>query len=315
MGSERRRARSVADTWKRTAGLLAAAMVLLVPGTGSAAAEGTGLTRASVGYAADANGEPSIAVPYQVDELWRRGITGRGATVAVLVSFGDPGMEKFMADYDEQYALPPADIRRVEPLGKPPSCTDPGVNTENCLAWVSESRLDVAMVHSLAPEARIVIAASDPRVTAVGGSLLHVDPQGHRTSPDTLWPKSGAGHSSVFPRPPWQRSGASAGSPPGRSLPDITMQGAAGTSQSAPLFAGVLALAVQLHHGPLGDINPALYRLGAAGPAAGIVDVTQGSNSYAEVPGFNAKRGFDTASGWGTVDVPRFVRALARALT
>lgn len=34
------------------------------------------------------------------------------------------------------------------------------MNTENCLAWVSESRLDVAMVHSLAPGARIVIAAS-----------------------------------------------------------------------------------------------------------------------------------------------------------
>ncbi|WP_371534947.1 S53 family peptidase [Streptomyces sp. NBC_00466] len=410
MGSERKPARRVAGTWKRTAGLLAAAMVLLAPGTGTAVAEGAGLTRASAVHAADAAGEPSIAVPYRVDGLWRRGITGQGATVAVLVSFGDPGMEKFMADYDEQYALPPADIRRVEPLGKPPSCTDPGVNTENCLAWVSESRLDVAMVHSLAPGARIVIAASpvdetqgdsgmpemmrtldhltrhrladvvsmsfgsveenfnspdsmrrygrtlararaagitlvassgdhgasgplrddpalhhprrvvawpasDPRVTAVGGSLLHVDPQGHRTSPDTLWPKSGAGHSSVFPRPPWQHSVAGTGSVSGRSLPDITMQGAAGTSQSAPLFAGVLALAVQLHHGPLGNINPALYRLGAAGPEAGIVDVTQGANSYAEVPGFTAGDGFDTASGWGTVDVPRFVRALALAVT
>ncbi|MFE2374631.1 hypothetical protein [Streptomyces sp. NPDC059398] len=40
-------------------------------------------------------------------------------------------------------------------------------------------------------------------------------------------------------------------------------------------------------------------QLGAAGPAAGIVEVTQGSNSYAGVPGFNAKYGFDTSSGWG----------------
>lgn len=106
MGSERKPARRVAGTWKRTAGLLAAAMVLLAPGTGTAVAEGAGLTRASAVHAADAAGEPSIAVPYRVDELWRRGITGQGATVAVLVSFGDPGMEKFMADYDEQYALP-----------------------------------------------------------------------------------------------------------------------------------------------------------------------------------------------------------------
>jgi subtilase family serine protease len=101
----------------------------------------------------------------------------------------------------------------------------------------------------------------------------------------------------------------------GRSVPDIVMQGAAGTSQPAPLFAGVLALAAQPHHGRLGDINPVLYRLGASGPDAGIVDVTEGSNTYAEVPGFAASPGLDTASGWDTVDVPRFARALARAVT
>ncbi|MFE9405136.1 S8 family serine peptidase [Streptomyces sp. NPDC006530] len=160
------------------------------------------------------------------------------------------------------------------------------------------------------PRRVVAWPASDPRVTAVGGSLLHVDPRGHRSSRDTLWPKSGAGHSSLFARPAWQRPATAGDAAPGRSVPDIVMQGSSGTSQSAPLFAGVLALAAQVHHGPLGDINPVLYRLGAAGLAAGIVDVTQGSNTYAEVPGFTAGPGFDTASGWGTVDVPRFVRAL-----
>ncbi|WKK26612.1 S53 family peptidase [Streptomyces olivoreticuli] len=352
--------------------------------------------------------EPSIAVPYQAEQLWRQGITGKGSTVAVLVSFGDRRIEEFMAEYDRQYNLPPADIRRVEPVGKVPSCTDSGVNTENCHAWESETRLDVAMIHTLAPEARIVIAAipvdetqgetgmpemmraldhlterrladvvsmsfgspeenfrdprsipgygrafdradhagmtlvassgdhgptgplrdrperhhrhrtvawpaSDPRVTAVGGVQLHVDADGHRTSPDTLWPKSGAGHSSHFARPAWQSPTPGTGSAYGRSIPDITMQGAAGTSQSAPLFAGVLALAVQLHHGRLGNVNPALYKLGSQGSAAGIVDVTEGDDSYGGVPGFTAEPGFDTASGWGTVDVPKFARALADA--
>ncbi|SEB98469.1 Subtilase family protein [Streptomyces sp. 2224.1] len=393
-------------TWRRICGLLVVGGLLL-PGIGAASADTVGRART-----ADAVGgrEPSIAVPYRVAELWRQGITGRGTTVAVLVSYGDPGLERFMRDYDAQYGLPAADIRRVEPLGKPPSCTSPGVDTESCQAWASETRLDVAMVHSLAPQARIVVAASpvdetqgesgmpemmrvldhltrhrladvvsmsfgsveqnfadsasvlaygatfdraravgttlvassgdlgasgplrdhpdrhyprrvvawpasDPRVTAVGGSLLHVDPQGHRTSPDTLWPKSGAGHSSLFARPAWQRTATAGDTTPGRSVPDIVMQGSAGTSQSAPLFAGVLALAAQLHQGALGDINPALYRLCAARPTAGIVDVTEGANTYAEVHGFTAGPGFDTASGWGTVDVPRFVRALARAVT
>ncbi|MFH9939144.1 S8 family serine peptidase [Streptomyces murinus] len=403
MGFRDRTARG-GGKWRHIFGLFVT-VGLLVPAMGPVHAD-------TMGPAADAPGvsEPSIAVPYRVDELWRRGITGRGTTVAVLVSYGDPGLEQFMADYDAQYGFPAADIQRVEPLGKPPSCTSPGVDTENCEAWASETRLDVAMVHSLAPQARILVAASpvdetqgetgmpemmrvldhltrhrmadivsmsfgspeqnfanptsvlaygaafdragaagttlvtssgdygasgplrdrpdqhyprrvvawpasDPRVTAVGGVQLHVDPQGHRTSPDSLWPRSGAGHSSLFARPTWQRSATTSDVTPGRSLPDVVMQGAAGTSQSAPLFAGVLALATQLHHGPLGNINPVLYRLGGAGAAAGITDVTEGFNTYGGVPGFAASPGFDTASGWGTVDVPRFVRTLARAVT
>ncbi|MFF4403953.1 S8 family serine peptidase [Streptomyces sp. NPDC001262] len=350
--------------------------------------------------------EPSLAIPYGAQELWRKGITGQGATVAVLVSYGDPRVGEFMADYDRQYGLPPADIRRIEPAGKVPTCTDPGVNTGNCRTWESETRIDVAMIHTMAPRARILIAAtpvdetqgetgmpemmraldhitrhrladvvsmsfgspeenfrdphsipayrkaferarragitlvassgdhgptgplrdrpdrvhshrvvawpaSDPLVTAVGGVQLHVDASGRRTSPDTLWPRSGAGRSALFPRPAWQSRVVDDGAD-GRSVPDVTMQGASGTSQAAPLFAGVLALAVQRHNGPLGDINPALYRLGRRGAAAnGIVDVTEGDNSFGGVRGFAAGPGYDTASGWGTVALDRFTRALA----
>ncbi|MBN9387514.1 MAG: S8/S53 family peptidase [Chloroflexi bacterium] len=44
-----------------------------------------------------------------------------------------------------------------------------------------------------------------------------------------------------------------------------------GTSLSSPLFAGVLALAVQANHGRVGFVNPALYKLGSGNGA--IVDV------------------------------------------
>ncbi|GHF27586.1 hypothetical protein GCM10018790_01110 [Kitasatospora xanthocidica] len=373
--------------------------------------------------AAEPAKEPSIAVPYRAAELWQRGITGKGVTVGVLVSYGDPQLAEFIAKYDEAYGLPPADILNLEPLGKAPSCTDPGVNTANCRAWQQETRMDVAMIHSLAPGARIAVTAipvdetqgetgmpemmraldhltehgiadvvsmsfgtpeqnftdprsihrlgrafsragragvtlvasagdhgptgplrdrpdrtydrrvvawpaSDPRVTAVGAVRLHVDRDGNRTAPDTLWPQSGAGRSSTFARPWWQRSVADggalagetadggtavAGGAGGRSIPDVTMQGSRGSSQSAALFAGVVALAVQEHGGRLGDVNPLLYRLGRRGAAAGITDVTEGRNDYGGVPGFTAGPGFDTASGWGTVDVPVFVRELAES--
>ena len=73
---------------------------------------------------------------------------------------------------------------------------------------------------------------------------------------------------------------------------------------------------------PLGLINPALYRLAAAG-APGIVDVRSGNNTVSfsqggqqyTVRGFTATRGYDLASGVGTVNAAYFVRELAFAAT
>ena len=71
---------------------------------------------------------------------------------------------------------------------------------------------------------------------------------------------------------------------------------------------------------PLGLINPALYRLAAAG-APGIVDVRSGDNTVSfrqggqqrTVGGFAAVRGYDLASGVGTINAAYFVRELAFA--
>jgi subtilase family serine protease len=86
-----------------------------------------------------------------------------------------------------------------------------------------------------------------------------------------------------------------------------------GTSEAAPLFAGMVALAAQRAKHPLGAINPALYRL-AGRPNSGIVDVTSGDNTYGAVPGYNAEPGYDLATGLGTIDASRFVPALAKAV-
>jgi hypothetical protein len=95
-----------------------------------------------------------------------------------------------------------------------------------------------------------------------------------------------------------------------------------GTSESAPMVAGVLALATQLNHGRnIGPINPVLYGvLGPLGQRAGISDVVSGNNSVTNpttgqvlVPGFTAGPGFDVASGWGTLNASVFVPALVLA--
>jgi len=163
-----------------------------------------------------------------------------------------------------------------------------------------------------------------PWVTAVGGSVPNLNNKGQKVGPDPVWHVSGifsegAGYSAVFKRPSYQNGVANITGSPMRSVPDITMDGSDGTSESAPLFNGVLALATQVNHGNVGPINPVLYKvLGPQGTKAGLADVIKGNNSVivngkVTVPGFTAAKGFDVATGWGTVDAATFVPALVAA--
>jgi hypothetical protein len=168
-----------------------------------------------------------------------------------------------------------------------------------------------------------------PWVTAVGGSVPNVSFQnGRRRGPDPLWHvgrpdaefSEGAGHSSVFSRPAYQSGVSAKIRSSKRAVPDITMDAQDGTSEAAPLLGGLMALASQMNHGVVGPINPALYHvLGPTGEKDGISDVVKGNDSAetpkgkVTVPGFVARRGFDVASGWGTVFAPRFLPALVRA--
>jgi subtilase family serine protease len=179
--------------------------------------------------------------------------------------------------------------------------------------------------------------ASDPLVTAVGGTQLHLDATGHRTSPDVVWNDgygaSGGGLSSWFSRPEFQ-DGVSSVVGNRRGIPDVSMSAAVdgaailyfsflpsavgfhlvgGTSEAAPMFAGIVALSDQQAGHRIGDIESPLYALGQDGGRAGIVDITSGNNSFAGVSGFPARSGYDLSSGLGTIDAVKFVPALAAA--
>ena len=201
--------------------------------------------------------------------------------------------------------------------------------------------------------------ATDPLVTAVGGTELSLDQSGTRTSPDKVWNDTynhaanqlqnnndgpsaiatGGGKSSLFSRPSYQDSvRQTVGSM--RGIPDVSMNGACsspvnvyegfpgqqagwyvvcGTSESTPLFAGIVALADQVAGHPLGLINPALYKL-AAGNAPGIIPVTSGNNSVEFtqgghkywVSGYTARDGYSRAAGVGTINAQYFVPELAK---
>ena len=159
---------------------------------------------------------------------------------------------------------------------------------------------------------------SDPLVTGVGGTQLHLGQTAAQRTPDTVWNDTynttlqqaffgndgpnplagGGGKSVVFSRPSYQNSVKSVVGG-ARGVPDISMSGACngsvntyqsfpgqpagwyptcGTSEATPLFAGIVALAAQVAGHPIGLINPALYAMSAA-HATGIVDVTEGNNT------------------------------------
>jgi len=180
--------------------------------------------------------------------------------------------------------------------------------------------------------------ASDPLVTAVGGTQLSLLSTGQRTQADRVWNDStndalnnafsgdpdpsalatGGGLSTVFARPSYQDSVAGVVGQQ-RGTPDIAMSGACsglvntyqsfagepagwyvdcGTSEATPMFAGIVALADQVAGHSLGLINPALYAMSAA-HAPGLVDVTAGNNSVSFLqPNLVTVKGYAAGPGY-----------------
>jgi subtilase family serine protease len=95
-----------------------------------------------------------------------------------------------------------------------------------------------------------------------------------------------------------------------------------GTSASAPLFAGLIALANQQGAAqgapPVGFLNPAIYEI-AEGPlyATCFHDITNGNNAWTNLVAgtssgglYPAAPGYDLCTGWGTSASPALINAL-----
>jgi subtilase family serine protease len=446
----------------------AVAGAVAVAAAGPAAAQATVLIHPDVQHAGHASKAPlttaeceadfrvacyeptQIQQAYNLPVLFAKGVTGRGATIVIVDSFGSPTIKNDLATFDGQFGLPaPPSFTIIQPAGPVPPFDR---NNNTMLNWAGETTLDVEYAHTIAPGANIVLVEtpvaetegvtgfpqiiqaedfvinhhigdvisqsfsateqtfsakaavdglrgayvdaqryhvtilaasgdngaanvgldgstfftfptttwppSDPLVTAIGGTQLHLDTNGNHTSPDTVWNDTfsvatnqfifgdngpnalaaGGGKSVPFSRPSYQNlvRGAVGHA---RGVPDISMSAACngavdvyqsfpgipagwyptcGTSEATPLFAGIVALAVQDAHHSLGLINPALYRMAALN-APGLVDVTSGNNTVSftqnhqqvTVQGFAAGSGYDLASGLGTVNAAFFVPELA----
>jgi subtilase family serine protease len=361
--------------------------------------------------------EPAqIQQAYNLPVLYNHGVTGKGATIVIVDSFGSPTIANDLVVFDQQFGLPaPPSFKIIRPVGAVPRY-DP--SNSQMFSWAGETSLDVEYAHAVAPGASILLVetpvaetegvtgfpqivkaeeyvidhhlgdvisqsfgateqtfpsqaalqalrgayiaadrqhitvlsasgddgatdlglndqtfyprpvtswpASDPLVTGVGGTQLHLDSNGNRTSPDTVWNDTfnasaqdfilgssgpsplaaGGGKSILFSRPAYQNAvGNVVGG--SRGVPDISMSAACngavdvyqsfageaagwyptcGTSEATPLFAGIVALADQVAGHPLGLINAALYTM-AARHLPGLVDVTSGNNTVSFTQG------------------------------
>jgi kumamolisin len=170
--------------------------------------------------------------------------------------------------------------------------------------------------------------ASLPEMTDVGGTTLSTDANGVWLAEQTwfdvpLSQGTGGGVSSLFDRPEWQRRVAPDQDPGRRLTPDVAAVAdpftgvrivlnqqevvGGGTSQSAPIWAGMAAVMNQylISNGgrELGDLNPTLYRIAAGAPLPGFRDITLGGNAVAD-----AGPGYDMVTGLGTPDVDNLVR-------
>jgi kumamolisin len=173
--------------------------------------------------------------------------------------------------------------------------------------------------------------SSLPGVTSVGGTTLSTDANGQWLA-EQAWIDSplsqgtSGGVSKLFPRPVWQRRLAidrDAGKRQRRLTPDVSALAdpftgvrirfdqqdlvGAGTSQAAPIWAGLTALMNQylLANGGrrLGDINPLLYRVAAGANSPGFRDVTLGGNAVdVAIPGY------DLVTGLGSPNVELLAR-------
>ena len=188
--------------------------------------------------------------------------------------------------------------------------------------------------------------ASSPNVVSVGGTEIVPPPESITSySPEQVYNENlplfsvnnagGGGYSTAFAEPPYQAAAAIPDPSGMRAVPDLSMNAALtsgvliwesfnpfygpiwnvgnGTSEATPMWAATDAVMNQAD-GPLGFLAPRLYQIyeHSALYAEAFHDITVGNNSFAGITGYNARTGWDPASGLGSPDAAGLAAALTK---
>ena len=169
--------------------------------------------------------------------------------------------------------------------------------------------------------------ASDPNVTAVGGTGLYLNTSTGAVRSESAWFYGGGGSSQFFARPVWQ-SGPGVPAISYRMVPDIALVAdlntggylifngqlytVGGTSWGAPNWAAFCALVNQARANgglpPLGLLGPNIYPLNGT---SSFRDITTGSNGPNGI--YDAGPGYDLCTGLGVPSVAALIQAAQSA--
>jgi kumamolisin len=177
--------------------------------------------------------------------------------------------------------------------------------------------LGITVVAASGDSAGVDVPSSSPYVTAVGGTVLHMN--GLSRVDETAWALSGSGLSRTFPTPPWQSF--LPGTQGKRAVVDVALNAEmgywylylgvmspnTGTSFSAPVFAGLVAV-VNSARAPsrrpaMGWLNSLLYT--ERDLQASFRDIAVGGTYR-----YSAGPGWDFPTGWGAPDAERLFTSM-----
>lgn len=289
-----------------------------------------------------------------LDVQWAHAIAP-GATIDLVVAYSDEDADIQTAQaYVVNNNL--GDVMS-QSFGENETCMDPTIQAETHADFVTAENENISVFASAGDTgaaqvncdgtAYVLAAstpASDPLVTAVGGTHLNANANNGAYHSETVWNNSGenpefgaggGGFSTIYAKPSYQNS-ANTGSA-FRGEPDVTYNADVyggvlgvcsecnggepgffifgGTSAGSPQWAAITALADQSAGHRLGFLNPTLYNI-ATTPHYKFAfnDVTTGNNSldFTGVTGYSAGPGWDAASGLGSPDVAHLISLIAK---
>ena len=106
-------------------------------------------------YGISCFGPGQLRTAYNLAPLYAKGITGKGATIVIVDSFGSPTIRGDLTTFDKQFGYPaPPSFKIIAPAGKIPAYNP---NNSGMVGWASETTLDVEYAHALAPGANILL--------------------------------------------------------------------------------------------------------------------------------------------------------------